>query len=162
MSLIKIRRGLFKHIQINFLLYFVLFLLLISGIIIGAFFVKELDSSKQQLVLKISNAYYRVGYYKYHSKVSVFRSSVIYNTIQVLGLWFLGLFNLGFLVIPIIIILRGFTIGFTVGYLVNGFGFKGFLISIFGIYTYNLLMIPAIIGIGALSMVMLLKIWSIF
>lgn len=157
MTFIRIRKALIKHFQNNFIYYFILFLLFILGVIIGSFLVKEIQSNGQNLILKISNAYYRTDYSKNNSKFLVFKSSFFFSSLKVLFLWFLGLVNLGFFIISIIITLNGFSIGFTVGYLVNYFGLKGFFISIFGIYFYNLFMIPAIIGIGALSMSMSMK-----
>ncbi len=64
--------------------------------------------------------------------------------------WFLGLFLYGFPLIAGLVGLRGFSLGFTVGFLVRRHALRGALFASGAILPHNLLMIPTLI-IGGMT-----------
>ncbi len=58
---------------------------------------------------------------------------------------------IGLPIIVFIVALRGFIVGFTVGFLINELGIKGFTFSMLTILPQNIFAIPGIIALAALS-----------
>ena len=67
-------------------------------------------------------------------------------------LFLLGTFSQGLYLIPILILYKGIVVGFIVSYLIYSYSFKGFLISIIGIYPQNIFITMSFIFLGALTM----------
>lgn len=81
----------------------------------------------------------------------LFKESIKNNFRTVLIIWLTGAIIIGIPIIPVIVVLRGFALGFTVGFLVNEFGAKGFLFSVLAIMPQNLFIIPGIISISSIG-----------
>ncbi|MCG4586283.1 stage II sporulation protein M, partial [Anaerosalibacter bizertensis] len=81
------------------------------------------------------------------------KESILNNLKTIFLIWITEIIIIGIPIIPIIILLRGFAIGFTVGFLVNEFGIKGLLFALFSILPQNLFVIPGIISISSIGMV---------
>ena len=141
-----------KHFQSNFIVYFILTICFIIGIVAGAILINRLDSQGE---IKFSNyfswifEYIQVGSSK---SVDIFKTSLLSNTKMILIIWILGLISIGILVIPLIISLKGATIGFTVGFLVKEFGMKGFIFALSGLLPHYLIIIPGFLAIGAIGL----------
>lgn len=152
MPIYKIKRWLLKHFQDNFLIYFILSIIFAIGIVIGAITIKVLRTEQIDNILVFLNSFFKAMEGNKFDSVSILKQSIIDN-FKTIGLVLgTGLIIIGIGIIPIIIIFRGFAIGFTVGFIVNEFGFKGFLFSILGILPQNLLIIPGIISISSIGM----------
>lgn len=139
-----------KHFQNHFTLYFVLFCAFVLGNIFGAIFLKRISYDTKTFIFTGFHPFLKVvnGY----TKSMIFRNLFLFNAFILLITIFVGLFNLGYIVIPIIITLIGGSIGFRVGFLVSYFKLKGFWISILGIYPQYLFYIVGFLGTGSLSM----------
>ncbi len=84
--------------------------------------------------------------------ILIFKQSIIDNFKTIGLMWLTGLIIIGIGIIPIAVMFRGFAIGFTVGFIVNEYGTKGFLFSILGILPpQNLFIIPGIISISSVG-----------
>ncbi|NMA86186.1 MAG: stage II sporulation protein M [Tissierellia bacterium] len=152
MPIYRIRRWLLKHFQDNFLIYFILSTIFAIGIIIGAITIKVLRADQIDNILVFLNSFFKAMEGNEFEGISILKQSIIDN-FKTIGLVLgTGLIIIGIGIIPIVIIFRGFAIGFTVGFIVNEFGFKGFLFSILGILPQNLLIIPGIISISSIGM----------
>lgn len=152
MPIYRIRRWLLKHFQDNFLIYFILSIIFAIGIIIGAITIKVLRADQIDNILVFLNSFFKAMEGNEFDGISILKQSIIDN-FKTIGLVLgTGLIIIGIGIIPIVIIFRGFAIGFTVGFIVNEFGFKGFLFSILGILPQNLLIIPGIISISSIGM----------
>jgi stage II sporulation protein M len=148
----KIRRWLFRHFQDNFLIYFILSSVFAIGIIIGAITIKVLKAEQVDNMIIFLNSFFKAMEVNGFDNLSILKQSIIDN-FKTIGLVLgTGLIIVGIGIIPIVIMFRGFAIGFTVGFIVNEFGFKGFLFSILGILPQNLLIIPGIISISSIGM----------
>jgi len=148
----KIKRWLIRHYQDNFLMYFIVSVLFVVGIIAGAVATKVLGSEKNDEAMFFLNSFFRAIDNNSLNNMSILKQSLIDNYKAVIALWFSGIIYLGFIISPIIMLFRGFALGFSVGFFVYEYGLKGFLFSIFGIFPQNLLMIPSIISIASISM----------
>ena len=152
MPIYKIKRYLLKYFQDNFLIYFILSIIFAIGIIVGAITIKVLRTEQIDNISVFLNSFFRAMEGNEFDGVTILKQSIIDN-FKTIGLVLgTGLVIIGIGIIPIIIVFRGFAIGFTVGFIVNEFGFKGFLFSILGILPQNLLIIPGIISISSIGM----------
>lgn len=156
MNTIRLKRVLKNHFENGFSFYFSLFLVFIFGIIVGALIIKATSPNAQIGILKLSSSYFYSIFKGISNKYEIFKVSIIFNLLFVLFIYIFGLINLGF-IIPLLIFIKGGSLGFIVGYLISNFGWKGFFVSILGLYPQYLLFIPCIITIGALSMTISLR-----
>lgn len=140
-----------RHIQNNFLLYFILLIIFIIGVIIGAIFINSLEmDNKLRISSYFSWIFTSINEQEYNS-FDVFRKSLISNIRITLIIWILGLFTIGIFIIPLIIAWKGTAIGFTVGFLVKEFGFKGFVFSLTSLLPHYIIILPGFIAIGSVG-----------
>lgn len=140
-----------RHFRNNFIVYFVLSLSFIIGIFIGAILINRLNVKQS---LKISNYFSWIFDFVKEQKlnsINIFITSLLSNIKVLFIIWILGLTSVGLLIIPLIIVWKGVAIGFTVGFLVKGFGLKGFTFSLAGLLPHYLFMIPGLLAIGAVG-----------
>ncbi|WFA09705.1 stage II sporulation protein M [Tissierella sp. Yu-01] len=156
MNLIKYKKLLSNHIESGFVFYFALLLIFLIGIIIGSLLIKAIDFDVQDSILNFSCTYFYNTNKGITSNFNIFKTSVLFRTIFVLIIYIVGLLSLG-IIVPLLIFLQGGVLGFNVGYLINSYGLKGFLVSIFSYYPQYLLYIPCFIAIGAFAMTMAFK-----
>lgn len=157
MFLLRITRLIRKHIENGLILYILLGVLYILGIIIGATLLKRMNIAESNFFLKHSNPFFKNLLNNGLGDYLVFKSSLYGNLLFIILFYLLGLLGFGFVLIPILILIKGGSLGLTVAYLVKDLGIKGVFISIFGIYPQNLLIIPGMIGIGAIALSMSLS-----
>lgn len=148
----RIFRVLKKHFQNYFLYYFILTFGLVLGIIIGPLLINLFSLQTKLMILKLSNPYYKIALLNDYIQYSVMKASILNNLYLILLIYLLSLLNISIFIVPLIVIIKGISLGFTVGFLVNNFGFKGFLLSIGGIYPQNIFILSGLIGLGAISM----------
>lgn len=152
MSLItKIKRWLFRHFQNNFIIYFILSTVFAIGIIIGAISIKVLNTEQKNNIIVFLNSFFKAMKNDGFDSILIFKQSIIDNFKTIGLMWLTGLIIIGIGIIPIAVMFRGFAIGFTVGFIVNEYGTKGFLFSILGILPQNLFIIPGIISISSVG-----------
>lgn len=132
------------------MLYFILFCTFVLGNICGSIFLKKISYDTKMSIFTFFHPFLRnIDIY---TKSMTFRNLFLYNLFILLSMIFLGLFNLGYIFIPIIITFIGASVGFRVGFLVSYFKLKGLWISLVGIYPQYLFFIISFLGIGSLSM----------
>ena len=152
MSLItRIKRWLFRHLQNNFIIYFILSTVFAIGIIIGAISIKILNTEQKNNIIVFLNSFFKAMKNDGFDSILIFKQSIIDNFKTIGLMWLTGLIIIGIGIIPIAVMFRGFAIGFTVGFIVNEYGTKGFLFSILGILPQNLFIIPGIISISSVG-----------
>ena len=146
-----LRRNTADYIRANIVAYFFMILIFVIGIVIGAMAVKALpDDQKIELV-----GYLRVffqGLAEQPAGIGNTQSllaSVMGNNIKIIGImWLLGFTIVGIPFVLFMVCLRGFVIGFTVGFLVNEYVMKGLLFAIVAVLPHNFLAVPAILATG--------------
>lgn len=157
MFLLRLNRLLRKHFENGFIIYIILGVIYVLGIIIGSILLKKMNIAESNFLLKYSNPFFKNIYHNDFGQYLVFKSSLLGNLGFILIMYLLGLLGFGFIFIPILIALKGSSLGLTVAYLVKDLGIKGIFLSILGIYPQNLFIIPGIIGIGAVTISMSLS-----
>ncbi len=81
------------------------------------------------------------------------RQGMIDTIIKTSGLmWLLGLTVIGAPLILGIIFLRGFVLGFTIGFIIEEFVYRGVIVAITSILPHNILVIPAILLAGGATL----------
>lgn len=149
----KIKRSLTKQLKDNFMIYFLIIAIFLTGIIIGSISIKVLDVEQKSNIIKFLNSFFK-NIDNVNLDSSAILKQSIYDNFKSIGLiWLTGIIVIGVVIIPLIILFRGFSLGFTVGFLVNEYGIKGFLFSILGILPHNLFAIPGILLIGATGII---------
>lgn len=144
-------RNLKRHFENNFIVYLSLFFCLLLGIVIGSVVVKKMDYNLIRYIFQISNPYFNNINKNLYDIGNVFTGSILNNLFLILILLCFSFISFGTIFIPIVICLRGASLGLSVGILVERFGFKGFIVALLGIYPQNIFFLPGLIGIGAIA-----------
>lgn len=126
-------------------------ILLVVGIVVGAITIKVLNVEEKNQILSFFNSFFKLLNKEDMNSSLLLKESLIGNMKTILIIWLTGVVIIGIPVIPIIVLLRGFAMGFTVGFLVNEFGLKGFLFSIFALLPQNIFIVPGIISISSIG-----------
>ncbi|WP_416197933.1 MAG: Stage II sporulation protein M [Sporanaerobacter sp.] len=147
----KLRVWISKHLEGNFVAYFTMSVLLIIGIVVGAITIKMLSIDQKNKILGFFNSFFVLMNDNEIDNLILLKESIKNNFRTVLIIWLTGAIIIGIPIIPVIVVLRGFALGFTVGFLVNEFGAKGFLFSVLAIMPQNLFIIPGIVSISSIG-----------
>lgn len=142
------RKGVIEHIRGRWLAYLLAILVFVVGTIGGAITVKAISFHQRQDLISYLNTYFEsmmVGKLEPASWQSVAWA----NFQTVILLWVCGLVVFGVPGILVVLFARGFIVGFSVGFLVDELGLKGFLFALASVIPHNLVAVPALIGLGA-------------
>ena len=142
--------GFAEHIRQRWLSYAIACLVFVIGTVSGAITVKAVTFHQKQDLIGYINTYFEtmmVG----KLEAATWQSVVWMNFQTVVLMWLCGLIVFGVPVIIGLIFARGFVIGFSVGFLVDELGLKGFLFALASIIPHNLIVVPALVGLGALG-----------
>ena len=141
-----------RHFQNNFIVYFTLFIFLIVGIVIGSVLVNRLDGSEGYSIVKYFSPL--IDYIDYGDQLSLdlFKASLISNVKFTIVIWLSGFIFIGMIIIPLMMALKGISIGMTVGYLIKEFGIKGFTFALSGLLPHYLILLPGILAICAIGL----------
>jgi stage II sporulation protein M len=134
--------------------YFFVGLLFVLGVIFGALAVNALSPQQKVELLDYLQVFLRgVG-----QKLGEIDSGVVLrqsaaNNLKTVGLlWLLGATVIGAPLAVVIIFVRGFVIGFSVGFLCSEMGAKGVALSLLAIFPQNLLAVPVFLAVGVSSL----------
>ncbi|HHV39282.1 MAG TPA: stage II sporulation protein M [Tepidimicrobium sp.] len=152
-----IKRWLFRQFQDNFIFYLIITILFILGVVVGAITIKVLNTEHKNKIIMFLNSFFRNIEGNTFDNISILKQSAVDNFKTIMLIWVTGMVVIGLFTIPATILFRGFAMGFTVGFLVNEYGVKGFLFSILGILPHNLLIVPSIISIAAIGLTLSTK-----
>lgn len=141
-----------KHFENNFIVYFILFIFFIAGIVIGSILVNRLELSENHKMIDYLSPL--MGYINHGDQLSIdmLKVSLLSNSKFALIIWLSGFIFIGTIIIPIMIGLKGISIGFTVGLLVGKFGIKGFTFALSALLPHYLIILPGILAICSISL----------
>lgn len=123
----------------------------IIGISSGAFTIRALgEYQKQELINYIQNSFQILNHQPV-KEVSVFKQSILNNLQTGAFIWILGITVIGIPIILILIAIRGFIIGFTVGFFIDQLGIKGMLFSLISVLPQNIFIIPGILVVAVIG-----------
>ena len=146
-----LRKNVAEYFRANIVAYFFMILIFIIGIVIGAMAVRTLpDEQKVELVgylqvflQGLADQSINIG------DTSSLLANVIGSNAKIIAImWLLGFTIVGIPFVLFLVCLRGFVIGFTVGFLVNEYVMKGLLFAIVAVLPHNFLAVPAILATG--------------
>lgn len=148
-----------QHLRDHSSIYLFVFVLFLMGIIFGAIIVNSMNlSQKEDLYYYLNRFFGQVAEGKVASSADMFQQS-FYHNLKYLGLmWILGISIIGLPIILVMLFIKGMVVGFTVGFLVNQLGLKGFLLSFVTVLPQNVLLIPAFIIMCTVAITFSLKI----
>lgn len=122
------------------------------GVIFGAIVVNSLSViQKDDLFYFINEFFTQVVNGEMVEAKEIFRHSFSYNSKYIGLMWILGMTMIGLPIILVLLFLKGMVIGFTIGFLVQQMGWKGFFLSFVAVLPHNLIIIPIFIGIAVIS-----------
>lgn len=147
----RINETAIKHIQGNLITYFFVLLFFMIGISSGAFMSKALtETENKELIVYLKN-FFSIVDSKAIDNFSILKQSLLNNFQTGIIIWVLGVTVIGIPLILLLIGVRGFIIGFTVGFFVKQMGLKGVIFSLVSILPQNILIVPATIFTGVLG-----------
>lgn len=143
-----------KHLEEHQFSYFFVLVLFLMGLIFGAVIVVTMHFTQQQDLLFHLNQYFgRIDDGLLMANHDLFKSALLSHTQYLGAIFVLGLSIIGLPLIWVIIFVKGTFIGFSVGFFVNQYGFKGLAFIGSAILPQNLIMIPVYILAGSLAMI---------
>lgn len=136
------------HIKNNFLLYGLAATSLMIGIAAGAFTVNNLTDIQVEQIKGYILKFYQVAKSIDLNSVQIFRQSLLNNFVTVFTLWILGATIIGIPFIFLLVGIRGFILGFSIGVLIKEFETKGILLVLIGILPQNIFILLGILFIS--------------
>lgn len=132
-------------------LYFLVLVFFAGGIAAGAFTVDALSSVQKEELVNYFQSFFTVLDEEPVQSAAVFKQSLVNNAQFIILIWLLGITGIGIPLILLIVGIKGFIIGFSVSFLVEGMGLRGLLFALAAILPQNLFIIPSIIAAGVMG-----------
>ncbi|MGM0846038.1 MAG: stage II sporulation protein M [Bacillota bacterium] len=149
---ISAKNPIIEHVQSHSSIYLFILTLFLMGVIFGAVVVNSLSfTQKEDLYFYLGQFFGELADGKIASSEDLFRQSFLHNVKYLGFMWLLGISIIGLPLIFILLFMKGVVVGFSVGFLVNQMGWNGFLLSFATVLPQNIVIIPAFIFIGAIS-----------
>ncbi|BAM47331.1 stage II sporulation protein M [Amphibacillus xylanus] len=140
---LKFRKEIGQHIETNQLSYLFIIVLFIVGLIFGAVIVLAMHfTQKQDLLFYVNQYFTRIDEQQILINSDLFKSALFSHFQYLLIIFLLGLSIIGLPIIWVMVFVKGTFIGFTVGYFVQQYGFKGLMFISTTILPQNLIIIP--------------------
>lgn len=134
-----------KHFENNFWLYIISIFCIFLGIVLGIYTVNYMGTvEKEQLTSYLS------GFTSSITEKNIIYKDIFFQSIKnnlpiIIGIWFLGLTMIGTPLILIIDIIKGYTLGFTISFIIKGIGVNGIWITLLGILPQNIIYLPCML-----------------
>ncbi len=141
----KIGNSIKKHVSDNRWQYLSIFIIFLIGMILGNYWVINLEGGVKDHLLGLINDYLRGGLEGTLDGKHIFLSAFLYQARSVFAIWFLGLTVIGLPLILAVVFLRGFALGFTIGFLFQEKAGAGIMITAMSILPQNIVYIPFLI-----------------
>lgn len=147
-----IKEACIRHFQENLWLYLFSSICLCTGIVLGVYTVKYMSSFDKSDLISYMSSFTSPSNFKDINYKVVFLEVLKTNIPQLIVIWFLGLTMVGIPIILVIDIIKGFTLGFTITFFINGMGMKGIWLSLFSVIPQNIIYVPCVIIASVISM----------
>ncbi|MEN6459840.1 MAG: stage II sporulation protein M [Syntrophomonas sp.] len=149
----NLKRRIKQHIKDNRWQYLLLALIFLIGLIMGYYKVFNLEVGVKSHLANLLNNYLSQDMPGSLDSQAIFLGAFINQAKMVFIIWLLGLTVIGFPLILAVIFYRGFSLGFTTGFLIHDRAGAGVVIIILSILPQNLIYVPflliwAVIGIN--------------
>lgn len=147
----RVNESFARNIRDNIGVYFVVTLFFTIGIAAGAFTVKALDYTQKQDLVSYLNRFFQILTSQNVDKGTIFFQSIKMNFETILFIWILSITVIGVPITLIITAFRGFIIGFTISFLIDGLGWKGIFFTLIAVIPQNIIYIPCLLIVSAIS-----------
>ncbi|MBI2874447.1 MAG: stage II sporulation protein M [Firmicutes bacterium] len=143
------REALFQYFRENLGIYFFVTLTYALGIGFGAFSVSALGAAQKAELAEYLRVFFqeldRIG----GLQANLVVQRAVFSHLKIgLIIWFLGITVVGAPLILVLLFLKGFILGFTVGFVVHEMSFPGLLFAVVGILPHNVILVPALLMMG--------------
>jgi stage II sporulation protein M len=149
---VSVNEALGRHIKENLGVYFTVTLFFAIGLAAGAFTAKALDNAQKQDLILYLNRFFQVLGNEKIKNTEIFLQSIKNNFQTIFFIWLFGITFIGIPFTLLVTSFRGFIIGFTIAFLIQGLGWKGFLFALAAVIPQNILYIPCLLIISSLSL----------
>lgn len=151
----RFQRDLLEYIRENLGIYIVVTAFFLTGLLAGPVLLGFLQDS-QVTELGTAVSFFFEGL-KNDSDIvlqplELLKTSYQKNILLLIILWLLGLLWMGSPFILLLLILKGFAIGFTVGFMVSHYSLKGVIFCLAALLPHNILLVPVYLAAGATAM----------
>ncbi|MFP4662145.1 MAG: stage II sporulation protein M [Halanaerobiales bacterium] len=151
-----------KFIHDRLPLFTFVIIIFVLGISFGAIAVKTVDYSIKENVFTYFNNFMQ-GYEKIeYNQASIVGESIKFNLLSIIIIWAFGLSMILMPLLTVLIFFKGFVLGFTVGFLVSEYSFKGILIALAAIFPQNIIIIPIYILSCVMAISLSIKIFEYY
>lgn len=134
-----------QHIRDNRWQYLLIMLLFAAGLLFGNYKVPGLEGGVKNHLLELLNKYLLAENQENLNGSVLMFYAFVNQAKSIVLIWFLGLTVIGMPIILAVLFLKGFSLGFTVGFLVQEKAGAGVLITVLSIIPQNLVYIPLLI-----------------
>jgi len=147
-------RGMRTYIQDHLGLYLFVAVLFVTGVVFGAVMVNALTlQQKQELNQHLGNFFITMSQGMQMNAKQSFSQNIFVNLKWLGLLWLFGISVIGLPFILVLDFIKGVLIGFTIGFMVDSYAWKGMLFALVSVIPQNLFILPAMIvcSVTALS-----------
>jgi len=135
-----------KYLREHLSLYIFVSVLFLMGVVFGAFMVNALSlDQKQEIMQQLGSFFYGLLDRGSEGGVGMFVDTFVLQAKWLLLVALLGISVIGLPLILVLDFLKGVLIGFSIGYLVGQFSWKGVLFALASIAPQNLILIPLLV-----------------
>lgn len=149
--------NLLRHIQENIWVYIISVLFLCTGIVLGIYAVKYMNTNDRgDLSAYFMNFVKTLGEKPINNK-TIMIQTIKNNIPMIIIIFLLGFTMVGLPVILFIDMIKGFTIGFSFSFIISTMGAKGAILGLISIIPQNIFYVPCIVICSAIAMDMSLR-----
>lgn len=141
----KLTQRLKRHVRENRWQYLLIVIVFLAGIIMGDSKAGGLANGVRDHLLGLIDNFLEEGTGAGTAKSVILWNSFLNQAKSIMAVWFLGLTIIGMPLILAIVFLKGFSLGFTICFLVSERAVAGVLISILSILPQSMIYIPVLI-----------------
>lgn len=142
---------LWKHIEDNLWLYLISILSMTIGIFVGIYSLKYLGQFPKSDLTSYLNSFTKSFDLGKISYGDIFYQCIKNNIPFIILIWFLGLTMIGIPLVLVLDAIKGFSIGFTISFIVNTLGSKGVMVVLLGLIPQNIIYIPCYLVASTLA-----------
>ena len=143
-----------SHIKNNIKEYTIVSILFVIGIIISVIFINNISESQSSEISTYLNSF--INSLKQNpdiNELNLLKDSIIKNSLTAVLIWLMGSTVIGISIVYLIVIFRGFVLGYTVSSAIVFLGLgKGFLFISTSLLLQTLLFVPCILALAVSGM----------
>lgn len=147
----QLKRQWLLHLKRNTLTYLLVVFVFITGIMAGAFTVISLPTQQRINVGNFLVQFFNSQQNLSVNRWSIFKESLWQHFITAILIWGFGIFPWGIPLVLAILGIRGFSFGFTIGFMVEHYRYGGVLFSLICILPQSIIYVPCYLAMGIVA-----------